>query len=79
MEVDANTQYIPGTPVQPLEKKVMCGRCNEPLGNYKNHMAYLGSRFDVALPQCCTCGDVFISPELARGKIAEVEKILEDK
>jgi hypothetical protein len=40
---------------------------------------YLGSRFDVAMPQCTGCGGIYVSQALARGKMAEVEKILEDK
>ena len=31
------------------------------------------------LPCCPVCGRVFISAELAEGRIAEVEQMLEDK
>ncbi|WP_022666526.1 pyridine nucleotide-disulfide oxidoreductase/dicluster-binding protein [Desulfospira joergensenii] len=79
MEVEANGDCIPGPPTHPLETPVLCGPCNLPLEYYKNNMTYLGSRFDVALPQCSRCKAVFISSELTHGKIEEVEKILEDK
>jgi hypothetical protein len=58
----------------------VCRSCdNGELGFFKNHVEYLGSRFDVVLPQCKNCGMIYISPDIARGRMAEVEKILEDK
>lgn len=56
-----------------------CGRCGEPLEPGKVVLAYMGSEFTVELPQCVKCGIVWVSEELATGKMAEVEKILEDK
>jgi hypothetical protein len=35
--------------------------------------------FHVDLPVCTGCGMVLITEELATGKMAEVERILEDK
>jgi predicted RNA-binding Zn-ribbon protein involved in translation (DUF1610 family) len=79
MEVVADKTFIPGTLTQVHEGDIQCASCNQTLTPYKNHVAYLGSRFDVVLPQCSQCGNIFISRELTRGKMAEVEKILEDK
>lgn len=79
MEVVANTQFVSGTSTEAYDEAVLCRSCNQALTPCKNHVEYLGSRFDVALPQCRQCGMIFISPSLARGKMAEVEKILEDK
>jgi len=84
MEVVANHQFEPGTPtyvteIQDAEPLVLCHACNKRLTSCKNHVEYLGSRFDVAMPQCPGCGIIYVSPALARGKMAEVEKILEDK
>lgn len=79
MEVIGNSQFAPGKPTEPDEKEILCSSCNQTLDYYKNHAEYLGSRFDVALPQCNKCGMIFISESLANGKMAEVEKILEDK
>jgi hypothetical protein len=35
--------------------------------------------FPVDLPKCPKCGQVLITEDLALGKMAEVEKLLEDK
>jgi len=40
---------------------------------------YLGNRFVTDLPTCPTCGQVYISEDVATGKMAEVEQLLEDK
>jgi len=79
MAVIANHRFDPGTATEEQAQTVWCRTCNKPLENFKNHAEYLGSRFDLALPQCRQCGLIYISPALARGKMAEVEKILEDK
>lgn len=84
MEVVANHQFEPGTPTYGTESPgaeppVLCHTCNKILTPCKNHVEYLGSRFDVAMPQCPGCGIIYVSQALARGKMAEVEKILEDK
>ncbi len=79
MTVVPDKSFVPGTLAEAQEGEIVCQACNEKLIDYKNHVEYLGSRFDVALPQCSRCGRVYISPALARGKMAEVEKILEDK
>ena len=57
----------------------VCCTCNEPLQRLPVHIDYLGSSFQIELPRCPRCGYTFIPPELALGKMVEVEKILEDK
>ncbi len=57
----------------------MCHNCRRPLQTAKVDIAYLGSAFPVELFQCTTCGLVLIPEELATGRMAEAEKILEDK
>ena len=57
----------------------VCAKCDEPMILRKVNVAYMGSSFPVDLPVCPTCGQVFVSEELATGKMAEVEKTLEDK
>jgi hypothetical protein len=39
----------------------------------------MGNRFTADLPYCPDCGRVLISEKVALGKMAEVEKLLEDK
>ena len=41
--------------------------------------SYLGQRFPVELPRCPSCGFVYVSEELALGKMLKVEQALEDK
>ncbi len=56
-----------------------CGNCHIPLVIKPVQIEYLGSAFPVELPVCPQCGLVFIPESLALGKMAEVEKSLEDK
>ena len=61
------------------EKGWLCLKCNLPLEMGKVSVSYLGNGFPVDLPRCPGCGQVFIEEELALGKMAEVEKLLEGK
>jgi len=56
-----------------------CGRCNRVLEMDKVSASYLGSRFTVDMLRCPECGMVYVPEELAVGKMAEVERLLEDK
>lgn len=60
-------------------KDWLCARCGVPLVLKKVDVSYLGSSFPVDLPVCPQCGQVFVPESLALGKMAEVEKTLEDK
>lgn len=57
----------------------LCSKCDVPLETGKVEVKYLGSSFPVDLLRCPKCGQVFIPEELAVGKMAEVEKMMEDK
>ncbi|MHC1743188.1 MAG: DVU_1557 family redox protein [Syntrophobacteraceae bacterium] len=57
----------------------MCLKCEVPLESSKVGVSYLGSTFPVDLLRCPRCGLTMIPEELALGKMAEVEKLLEDK
>lgn len=57
----------------------ICQKCAEPLRPMPVDITYMGSSFRVELPGCPICGQIFIPPELAAGKMLEVEKLLEDK
>ncbi len=54
-------------------------KCSLPLEMAKVPISYLGNEFPVDLLKCPGCGLVFIPEDLALGKMAEVEKLLEDK
>ncbi|MDL2207464.1 DNA-binding protein [Desulfovibrio sp. OttesenSCG-928-M16] len=56
-----------------------CATCNCPLENLPVDVTYMGSVFQVDLPRCPKCGYTYIPPDLAEGKMREVECILEDK
>jgi hypothetical protein len=56
-----------------------CGKCNVPLEAHQVNVEYLGNAFPAELLRCPRCGRVLIPEELALGKMAELEKALEDK
>ncbi len=57
----------------------VCANCNIPMQLGKVDISYLGNSFPVDLLKCPNCGVVLIPEEMALGKMAEVEKALEDK
>lgn len=58
---------------------LMCFQCQEALVSREVTLAYLDRNFRVKLPCCPKCGQVYISQELAEGRMVDVEKQLEDK
>jgi hypothetical protein len=56
-----------------------CGKCDRELVMKKTVLAYLGHSVSHEVPTCSKCGKVFIPKELAEGRMAEVEQLLEDK
>lgn len=57
----------------------LCAKCNIPLKPGQVTVGYLGNAYPVDLLRCPKCGLVFVPEDLALGKMAEVEKALEDK
>jgi len=57
----------------------ICDNCNRPLEQVMVGFTYMKGNFEVPLPACTGCGLVMIPEELALGKMAEAERILEDK
>lgn len=64
---------------RPEDLNWKCDRCHQDLVLGPITVTYMGNRFTTDLPHCPSCGLVLISEELALGKMAEVEQILEDK
>lgn len=58
---------------------LICLKCNVPLEMHTNNFSYLGFNFSTKVPTCSICGQMFLSEELVRGKVTEVEMGLEDK
>lgn len=57
----------------------LCSKCGTKLEKKLVKVKYLSGNFEVELMKCPKCNMVFISEELATGKMLEVEKGLEDK
>ena len=57
----------------------LCSKCSLPLRPRQIMVAYLGHAYPVDLMCCPQCGLVFVPEDLALGRMAEVEKALEDK
>ena len=57
----------------------LCVTCGVALQPGKVTVSYLNNAYPVELLRCPSCGLTWIPEELALGKMAEVEKILEDK
>jgi len=60
-------------------KNWLCANCQVPLEAGKVTVSYLDSAFPVDLMRCPRCGLALVPEELAMGRMAEVEKTLEDK
>jgi hypothetical protein len=56
-----------------------CDACGGELEVVKVGFTYMKGNFEVDLPACKGCGLVLVSEELATGKMADAERILEDK
>jgi hypothetical protein len=65
------------SPALPLQLE--CVKCKRALEVGPIQATYLGQTFPVDLPRCPSCGFVYISEELASGKMLKVEQALEDK
>lgn len=61
------------------KKALICNKCKVELKPERTFFNYLGHSFHTDVPKCPKCGQVFISEDLAKGKMAEVETQLEDK
>jgi hypothetical protein len=69
----------PDAPKPPDVAELVCSACDRPLEMGKVEASYLGQRFPVELLRCPSCGFVYVSEELALGKMLKVEQALEDK
>ena len=57
----------------------LCAACGIALQPGKVTVSYLDNAYPVELLRCPRCGLTWVPEELALGKMAEVEKALEDK
>ncbi len=63
----------------PQDMNWICEPCGAALEPGKVELDYLGNTFQVELPVCPKCGAVYVYEALARGRVLEVEQLLEDK
>lgn len=64
-----------------MEEKslLLCAKCGERLVPQQVMFSYMNRTFGHEVPTCPKCGKPYISRQLAEGKMAEVEVLLEDK
>jgi len=67
------------TNVRPEDLAWRCMACDREMEIGPVTVEYMGHRFTVDLARCPGCGRAMVSEDLAMGKMAEVEQILEDK
>ena len=58
---------------------LVCGACQVRLAEAKANFDYMSHTFSAEVPRCPKCGQVYLSEELVKGRIAQVEMELEDK
>ena len=56
-----------------------CSKCKCELVPKKVLLDYLGYSITHELPTCPSCGKVYVSGDLAEGRMCQVEQTLEDK
>ena len=61
------------------ESQMICGKCRLPLEIGKVEMAYQRQKLKADFLKCPRCGLVYISEDIVKGKMLEVERTLEDK
>ena len=62
-----------------LEKKVICRRCQVEMVPKSTFFDYLGHYFHTEILCCPKCGEVYLPEALVKGRMADVERELEDK
>jgi hypothetical protein len=69
----------PGPAMDAKEPTWKCCRCDRELVMKRVVFEYLGHTVAHEVPACPACGKVYVSKELADGRMGEVEQTLEDK
>ena len=62
-----------------MERKIICALCGKSLEMTETFFDYYGHHLHKDLPCCPSCGQVYVSKELAEGKMRTTEAELEDK
>jgi len=62
-----------------MYENLECCKCRAPLALRKISFDYLAHNFFTEVPVCPVCGQMYVSEELAKGKMADLERHLEEK
>lgn len=64
-----------------MEEKqtLICDKCKVEMADIEVQFSYLDKSFRHKVKRCPKCGQVCISEELVKGRMSQVEKMLEDK
>ena len=57
----------------------ICDKCHVKLGLFQTDFSYMGHNFHANVLRCPECGQIHLKEEFVRGRMAEVEYLLEDK
>jgi len=76
---EANASTLKPNPDTEVLSEISCGHCGHKLLVHNRMLYYLGHYLEHGLPCCPECGMIYISEELATGKMQEVEMTFEDK
>jgi hypothetical protein len=61
------------------KRRIVCSRCGVELENKRVGLEYNGHKLQSDLPCCPGCGQCYVSFDLAKGRLREVEMEMEDK
>jgi predicted RNA-binding Zn-ribbon protein involved in translation (DUF1610 family) len=61
------------------KEEIICYTCQKELEPIKTFFSYLGHSFSVDVLKCPQCGEMYIPEAMVKGRMAEVEMLLEDK
>lgn len=61
------------------DETMRCDLCHMNMELKEATFAYLGRTFKHKVLRCPACGQVYVSEDLAKGRMREVEGLLEDK
>lgn len=61
------------------KQTLICDKCNVEMVPMEVEFSYLNRSFRHKVPRCPVCGQVFIPEDLAKGRMSEVETLLEEK
>ncbi|MGI6721327.1 MAG: DVU_1557 family redox protein [Anaerovoracaceae bacterium] len=61
------------------EQKLICDKCKVELKELDAQFSYLGKSFRHKVLRCPECGQISLPEDLVNGRMADVEKKLEDK